>query len=359
MNKLLNKYLPLSTKQSLRRFRDGLINSLYWFFSRSELLSSFYFAFLSNAFHREHRSILIGRLKHYSLATEKEGERYRLRRNIHRIEKGLIADPRRDIFALDYIEDTVDLLLQGIGKDPNQVSDESELAWASGVLFRYFESTPEHPIILRAKEKFDKIPIHAAKYSDRSPYSRKEVLEPAFDFNSLLELSYQRRSVRWYSQEEVPSDLIDRALEVAAQAPSACNRQPFRFLIYKDRESIQRIAELAGGTQGFRENYPILVVIVGALRAYAEPRDRHVIYIDASLASMSFMLALETLGLSSCALNWPDIPPKEKQMAKLLGLEPDERVVMLMSIGYPAPETRIAYSQKKPLNVLREYRSLS
>jgi nitroreductase len=359
MKRLLDKVLPISAKQALRRLRDRLRNSLYWLFSKSEWLASIYFAFFSNAFRREHRAVLTGRLKHFTLSASKEGERYRLRRNIHRIEKGLIADPRRNVFALSYIEDTVELLLQGVANDPNQVSDESELAWAAGVLSRYFKSTPDHPTIVRAKERFHKIPIIPDKYSDRSPYPRKAGHKPPLDFNSLLELAHQRRSVRWYSQKEVPTDLLDRAFEVAAQAPSACNRQPYRFLIYRDRESIQRIAELAGGTEGFRENYPALIVIVGLLRAYAEPRDRHVIYIDAALASMSFMFALETLGLSSCALNWPDIPENERRMARLLDLDLDERVVMLMSVGYPAPSSRIAYSQKKPLEVLREYRSLS
>ena len=51
----------------------------------------------------------------------------------------------------------------------------------------------------------------------------------------------------------------------------------------------------------------MIIVIVGELDAYEYDRDRHLIYIDGSLAAMTFMLALETLGLSSCPINWSGV----------------------------------------------------
>ena len=97
-------------------------------------------------------------------------------------------------------------------------------------------------------------------------------------------------------------------------------------------------------------------MIVGRQRAYFSERDRHLIYIDGALAAMSFVLALETLGLSSCCINWADIEAQERKMARLLQLEPDERVIMLVAIGYPDPEERVPYSAKKMLHTLRRYR---
>jgi nitroreductase len=70
---------------------------------------------------------------------------------------------------------------------------------------------------------------------------------------------------------------------------------------------------------------------------------------------MSFMLALETVGLSSCAINWPDVAAHDERIAQLLGLEPDERVVMLIGFGRADPEGRIPYSAKKPLSTLRHW----
>jgi nitroreductase len=96
-------------------------------------------------------------------------------------------------------------------------------------------------------------------------------------------------------------------------------------------------------------------VLVGRLRAYFDPRDRHVIYIDASLAAMAFQFALEVQGVGSCCINWPDVRDREQKIGQLLGLAPDERVIMLISFGYPDPTGLVPYSQKKSLDELRRY----
>ena len=59
--------------------------------------------------------------------------------------------------------------------------------------------------------------------------------------------------------------------------------------------------------------------------------------------------------MDSCPINWPDIEDKEKQMSQILSLQSDERVIMLMSIGYPNPEGMVPYSQKKSLAEIRRY----
>ena len=142
---------------------------------------------------------------------------------------------------------------------------------------------------------------------------------------------------------------------MATEAPSSCNRQAFRFRFFEDPDAIQRVARLAPGTGGFAHNIPMLAVILGDLSAYHGERDRHGIYIDASLASMSFMLALETLGLSSCALNWPDVAWRERKMARVLALRPHERVIMLMAIGHADPDGLVAYSHKHAPERLRTF----
>jgi len=64
------------------------------------------------------------------------------------------------------------------------------------------------------------------------------------------------------------------------------------------------------------------------------------------------MLALETLGLSSCPINWPDIESRERKIAKRLGLGAHERVVMLIATGYAMAEGGVPFSQKKCAELL-------
>ncbi|MNC23920.1 Nitroreductase family protein [compost metagenome] len=62
---------------------------------------------------------------------------------------------------------------------------------------------------------------------------------------------------------------------------------------------------------------------------------------------MQLMLALETLGLSTCPINWPDIEERERMLSDKIGLSYHERPIMLLAVGYADPVGGIPYSQKK------------
>jgi nitroreductase len=109
------------------------------------------------------------------------------------------------------------------------------------------------------------------------------------------------------------------------------------------------------GTKGFADNVPCTIVVSGDLSYYPTERDRHLIYIDSALAGMQLMLALETLGLSSCPINWPDLEDKEIKISNLLNLPQTIRPTMLIAVGYGANEGKIPYSQKKSANQLINY----
>lgn len=318
----------------------------------SKLTSWLYYSFMSKAFWREQYGVIYGKLKYYENLKVGKDSNFLLRRNIHRLEKGLIMKPRRNIFAITYIEETINLYQKAV--ITSNKSGIFELQWAHDVLKEYFNAVGSHPIIDPLRIKFSSFQsINGEKQF--VPYKRDPNIPASVNYQQFLELSTRRRSVRWYLQKPVPRELIDKAIIAAALSPSACNRQPFEFRIFDQPEMVEKVAAIPMGTAGFHHNFPAIIVVVGKLRAYVSERDRHVIYIDASLASMALMYALETLGLSSCPINWPDLEPQESQMTSLINLEPDERVIMLISIGYPDPEGMIAYSCKKPLEQIRRY----
>jgi nitroreductase len=269
-----------------------------------------------------------------------------LRRNVHRLEKGLVMQPRQPVFAEDYIEQTVaELARLGLtgGLDP------VEEKWATDVLADYFKVVTDSAAIARARSRFAEIAARTSQGQGpaSTPRARAEGTKSAVSYEQFLALCRQRRSVRWFEQRPVPRELVVRALDAAAQAPSACNRQPFLFRYFGSPDDAQRIAGIAMGTTGYAQNVPALVVLLGDLSCYPEERDRHVVYIDASLAAMQFMLALETLGLASCPINWPDVEKLEREMAAALGLPWHLRPVMLIALGYPDPQGGIPFSAKK------------
>jgi nitroreductase len=343
----------------LRRYRARLaarMTRLTGMLSTSETLSGLYFALVPGVFGRETKAVLAGKREYFRRADARD-QRYLLRRNVHMLEKGLSMRPRRGVFATAYIEETVDCYTARVDGN-GACSSDLELQWANDVLSSYFEIAGDHRVINRARERFVGAPLGAGERSAEqglAPYRRDLGRVPPVAYEDLLALAERRRSVRWFQRRPVERELIDRGLEVAGLAPSACNRQPFQFRIFDDPDLVAKIAEVPMGTRGWVHNIPTFIVIVGDLSAFFSERDRHLIYTDGCLAAMGLVFALESLGLSTCCVNWPDIREREQRMAELLDLRRYERPVMCMAVGYPDSEGMVPYSQKKPVEQIRRY----
>lgn len=356
-------YAKLKAVATIRQLRYHWKTMLQRWAAQSPRNGYFYYTFFSSAFRREQYAFVYGQQKYRQQCQHPQpGQQHRLRRNIHRLEKGLLMRPRRSLFALDYIGETVaDYSLSYQATVTAAPTQDSELRWAHDVLAAYFQVVEHHPVIKQAHQQFQRLPALSPTNCMKVqaiPYQRNLQTPCPVTYTALMALAERRRSVRYYLPKPVPRTLIDQAITVAAQSPSACNRQPFFFAVLDDPDLIAQAAQLPIGLHGYTQNIPVLIILIGRLRAYHEERDRHLIYIDSALAAMSFMLALETLGLSSCPINWPDIERYERAMAQLLRLEPDERPILLMSVGYPDPEGAVAFSQKKALDHLRRYNTV-
>jgi len=323
-------------------------------------LADLYYFLFSSDFSREHQKVLEGKFMHLNAFQQDQPNAFHLRRQIHRLEKGLAMQNRRKVFALDYIMNAVkNYKILSEKKDTTGDVDQGVLRWSANVLQEYFNVTDaENPVIKEACKVFTSVNHQVALEAHPQsyiPFKRSASVQSGIDYDQFLKLTQQRRSVRSYLNKKVPRELIEKACIAAAYSPSACNRQPFEFRIFDDEALKNKVGALPQGIKANYKNFPMLAVVVVRLSAYMSERDRHVVYIDGGLASMSFMFALETLGLSSVPINWPDIEYYEKQMEMLLQLGPDERPMMLIGIGYSDPDGGIPYSQKKSPQQLIKY----
>ncbi len=314
-------------------------------------LADLYYFLFSSDFSREHQKVMNGKYQHLQALKKGKPNAFHLRREVHRLEKGLVMRNRREVFGLSDIKGVIkNYHILKEQSNPKEV-DADLLNWASSVIQKYFESVDAtNPIVQEAKVMFygDDKPRPKLNGQLKSvPYLKEEAAKSNISYEEFYGLAMQRRSVRWFQDKPVPHELIEKAMLAATQSPSACNRQPFEFRVFDQKELKDKVGSIPMGIRGIYSNVPSFVVVVGKLSAYLSERDRHVIYIDGGLASMSFMFALETLGLSSFPINWPDIESLEQKMEDLLGLEADERPMMLIGIGYADPQGGIPFSQKK------------
>lgn len=341
----------------IRRASNRL--NYYWYriIASNKYLSVLHHTLLSQSFVREMFAQTSGVASYYAeqgLATKGNPV---LRRNIHRLEKGMLMNDQRAIFALDYIEETVETYTNIIAAKNDEKLDPDELQWAYDVLNKYFEVADDtHPKIRGLKTQFERLKRNIVKRSKYVPYPQERLTKKSpVTYEKLLELAKKRRSIRWFLKKKVPRKLIDKALVVAGLSPTACNRQPYYYRIYDQPKLVQMIANIPFGTAGYADNIPVIAVLLGKQNNFFSARDRHLIYIDTSLSAMSFMLALETLGISSCAINWPDFGYLENIMMRALRLKPYERPIVLLAIGYADKTGMVASSPKKELNQIRSY----
>lgn len=329
--------LKLSVRQVLGRARQNWLR-------RPRL------ALVSNAMVREQRAVRAG---HTEFAKDQR-RRYLIRRNVHMLEKGLTMQPRRDTFATGYIRETVDAV-----RDCLTNLETEESLWILTVLEQYFAATEasESAAIHQAREMFEEFigGTHVELSHGPRPVSMPH---EDGDHDVLARIAHGRRSVRWFTGSPVHRNFVDSAIRVAMEAPTACNRSPYRFEIFDRSDDVERVADLAMGTRGYGQQITGLIVVVGLLNAFFDERDRHLIYIDSSLAAMSLILGFESQGIASCIINWPDIPERELKMRKLLQLSKSEKVVMLVAYGYPLSGSLAPHSGKQSIDEARRFRQL-
>lgn len=156
------------------------------------------------------------------------------------------------------------------------------------------------------------------------------------EFDKLLKT---RRSVRKYSPQPVEREKIMLCLEASRLAPSACNAQPWHFIIIDDEAVKEKFAREAfngiyRGTM-FADRAPVLVAVISdpqwLPRAGGAIRKNDFHLIDIGIAVEHFVLKATELGLGTCWIGWFD-EAKAKEVLQLTG---SKKVEILLALGYP------------------------
>lgn len=157
-----------------------------------------------------------------------------------------------------------------------------------------------------------------------------------------LELVKKRQSDRKYESRAVEREKVVQCLEAARWAPSACNSQPWKFVVVDDPALLSPIALAAAsmGMNKFAHEAPVFVAVVlekmnFTARIGSVIKDKEYSLLDVGIAVEHFCLQAAEIGLGTCIMGWFD----EKKVKKLLQIE-NKRVPLLISVGYPASPTR-------------------
>lgn len=171
---------------------------------------------------------------------------------------------------------------------------------------------------------------------------------------SILETIRNRRSVRHYLDKPVEKEKIMLCLEAARLSPSACNAQPWKFIVVDSSDLKNRLCEAAFKgiykMNSFVKEAPVIIVVVSQKEKFlskigAYLRRTSYYLIDIGIACEHLILQATELGLGSCWIGWFD----ERQVKEALNIPEDKKVDVLISLGYPKEDEVFAPKKRYSL----------
>lgn len=162
---------------------------------------------------------------------------------------------------------------------------------------------------------------------------------------AFLDLARTRQSDRTFTDQAVSREDLLTCVQAAQLAPSACNSQPWKFVIIDDATLVKQIGAMIAnnplGINKFAETAPVLVAVVeeeAKLMAKADGKvagDRWAKF-DLGSATEHFCLQAAELGLGTCIMGAFDAVA----VKDALGLPEERNIFVMLAVGYPAGSTR-------------------
>jgi len=199
-----------------------------------------------------------------------------------------------------------------------------------------------------------------------------EIGDERLEIDAFLDLARSRRSIRRYLDEPVPRELVEKILDAARWAPSAHNRQPWRFAVIERAETKHALAsamgeklradlERDGVAQDIIEkdtarsyqritSAPVVIVACMTTRdmdVYHDTRRKKAEFVmtiqSVAMALQNLLLAAHALGLGACWMCAPLFVADT--VREVLKLDEDWEPQALLTLGFPAEarfKTRVA-----------------
>ncbi|XP_007516062.1 iodotyrosine deiodinase 1 [Erinaceus europaeus] len=216
------------------------------------------------------------------------------------------------------------------------------------------------------EEEIDHIPFSHTRYPE------KEMVKRSQEFYALLN---QRRSVRFISNEQVPMEVIDNVIKTAGTAPSGAHTEPWTFVVVKDSDMKHKIREIIEEEEEvnymkrmgqrwvsdvkklrttwikeYLDTAPVLILIFKQVHGFATNGKKKVHYyneISVSISCGILLAALQNAGLVTVTTTPLNCGPR---LRMLLARPHNEKLLMLLPVGYPSKEATIPDLKRKPLD---------
>lgn len=174
--------------------------------------------------------------------------------------------------------------------------------------------------------------------------TREQLMEGSeFDFGKFIS---SRHSMRTYEKKAIPEETIKKAISIANLAPSACNRQATDVYFSNTPEIVEKIDDLITGTIGFKGETPNYMIVTTDRARFANEEQLQW-YMNGGIYLTHLILAMHSLGIGCCIMQWKAFYKTEAALKELLGISKSEAIIAIVGCGYYRDEVRCICAQRK------------
>ena len=271
----------------------------------------------------------------------------------HSVEKGLLFKVTKPRFAKYRIENLhPSLALDIIESNVNR----SQIRVAYQVMCEYYELHQRMSVDISDFYTLEQYKSYKALLGTVYTGEFKAAIDYSHDsFYALNEKDFSvfsntRKSVREYTGEFIPNEVIEQAISLALNTPSVCNRQAAKVYLLDDKEKIDKLLHIQGGLSGYTKNIHQLLILTIDRNYFYTIGERNQLYIDGGMFLMNMLYALHYYKIANCPANWGKTIQEEKQLSGIVDIPESEKIMCIVSIGVATEYFRVTLSQRRELS---------
>lgn len=272
----------------------------------------------------------------YSLFNQDEAKGQKLRAllliSIHGIEKGLSFEKKKENWGKQKVLRLVYLIEQY-----HKEFGEDEIFKMGINALNAYKNDENSCSEAKIVSKIDKL----LNTVDTNCYVKdmigvKQVTKPNLNigYDDLLVFMKSRSSVRYYSKNPITEEEINKAIVMAQQTPTACNRQSCRVYVIKDTVHKKQLIDSQHGDQGWCLGADIVFVVTANQSYFNATYERYQMYIDGGLYAMNLVYGLHVQGIATCYKMYNKGKKEDDMTRKICGISASEVPIILILAGH-------------------------
>lgn len=268
----------------------------------------------------------------------------------HKIEKGLALSNPRVGFGEPAILYLIDSLEQYVRKYSWDETSQISL----NTLYLYYDfNLRNNNKLEELHERLEKLKSSLGSNSLTNEggvldLEKSDILkDSSIDFSKFAN---SRHSIRHFSSEEVPVELIKQAIKMAQKTPSVCNRQSSIVHIFDNKDKQKQALSFQNGNAGFGDKASKILLVTADAEDFFGAGERNQAFIDGGMFAMSLIYALHSLGVGSCALNLALDYRVANRLKNDMGIKQKEILIMMIAVGHIPESLKVAASPRKKLD---------